>query len=133
MTEAGTWLVLADLVLAIHGAYVLFVVGGQFLIIGGWVLGWMWTRHMVFRLMHLGAIGFVMLEAWIGLACPLTALENSLRVRAGARLYEKSFIGHWLERLIFYSAPEWVFTFIYTVFAVLVILTWLAYPPRRNQ
>jgi hypothetical protein len=34
--------------------------------------------------------------------------------------------------VIFYAAPEWIFTLIYTVFTALVILTWLAYPPQRK-
>lgn len=131
-SEPGIWLVLADLTLVIHAAYVLFVVGGQMAIVVGWGLGWLWTRHLAFRLLHLVAIGFVMLEAWLGVTCPLTVVENLLRAKAGAAAYEGSFIGHWLARLIFYSAPEWVFTFFYTAFAALVLVTWLVYPPRRK-
>ncbi len=86
----------------------------------------------MFRLLHLVAMGFVMLEAWFGVTCPLTVVENVLRAKAGAAAYDRSFISHWLERLVFYTAPEWVFTLIYTVFAMLVIVTWLAYPPRRK-
>ena len=126
------WRVLADLVLVVHAAYVLFVVGGQALIVVGWIRGWEWTRCRVFRLLHLVAIGLVMLEAWLGINCPLTILENSLRLQAGAAAYENSFIGHWLRWVIFYAAPEWIFALIYTVFTALVILTWLAYPPRRK-
>jgi hypothetical protein len=37
-----------------------------------------------------------------------------------------------VRELIFYTAPGWVFTLIYTVFAGLVALTWFAYPPRRK-
>lgn len=132
MTETGFWTALADLALVVHAAYVLFVVGGQILIVAGWALGWWWTRHLVFRLLHLAAIGFVTLEAWFGVACPLTVFENALRARAGVAAYERSFVSHWLERLIFYAAPDWIFTVIYTVFAALVVLTWLAYPPRRK-
>ena len=73
-----------------------------------------------------------MLEAWLGINCPLTILENFLRLQAGAVAYENSFIGHWLRWVIFYAAPEWIFALIYTVFTALVILTWLAYPPRRK-
>ena len=126
------WRVLADLVLVVHAAYVLFVVGGQALIVIGWIRGWEWTRCRVFRLLHLVAIGLVMLEAWLGINCPLTILENSLRLQAGAAAYENSFIGHWLRWVIFYAAPEWIFALIYTIFTALVILTWLAYPPRRK-
>ena len=132
MSEPGNWLMLADLTLVVHAAFVLFVVGGQIAIVAGWRLGWLWTRQLVFRLLHLSAIGFVMFEVWFGVACPLTVAENLLRAKAGAAVYDASFIGHWLARLIFYSAPEWVFTLFYTVFATLVILTWLVYPPRRK-
>jgi hypothetical protein len=132
VADMTLWRGLADLVLVTHAAYVLFVVGGQALIVIGWIRGWEWTRCRVFRLLHLVAIGLVMLEAWLGINCPLTILENFLHLRAGAVAYENSFIGHWLRWVIFYAAPEWIFALIYTVFTALVILTWLAYPPRRK-
>jgi len=132
VTDLALWRWLADFVLVVHAAYVLFVVGGQTLIVIGWIRGWEWTRCRVFRLLHLVAIGLVMLEAWLGINCPLTALENFLRLQAGAVAYEHSFIAYWLRWVIFYAAPEWIFTLIYTVFTAIVTLTWLAYPPRRK-
>ena len=132
VADMTLWRGLADLVLVTHAAYVLFVVVGQALIVIGWIRGWEWTRCRVFRLLHLVAIGLVMLEAWLGINCPLTILENFLRLQAGAVAYENSFIGRWLRWIIFYAAPEWIFALIYTVFTALVILTWLAYPPRRK-
>ena len=50
---------------------------------------------------------------------------------AGAEGYATSFIGYWLNRLIFYEAPVWAFTALYTVFVALVIVVLLFYPPRR--
>jgi polyferredoxin len=125
-----TWL--ADLVLAVHVAFILFVVGGQILILAGWVLGWEWPRRRRFRLLHLLAIGFVMLQAWVGAICPLTTLENFFRDAAGVATYENGFIRHWVRELVFYAAPAWVFTLVYTVFAGFVALTWFVYPPRRK-
>lgn len=126
-----TWL--ADLVLAVHVAFILFVVGGQVLIIAGWILGWTWPRHWLFRLLHLLAIGFVMLQAWLGVICPLTTLENFLRAPVvGGVTYESGFIRYWVRELVFYTAPGWVFTLIYTVFAGFVVVTWFVYPPRRK-
>lgn len=122
---------LADGVLVLHALYVLFVVGGLLLILAGWWRSWRWTRDFWFRMLHLAAIGFVMLEAWFGVPCPLTVLESRLRVFAGAEGYATSFIGHWLNRLIFYEAPAWTFTALYTVFVALVIAVLLFYPPRR--
>jgi len=123
---------LADLTLVLHAGYALFVVAGQMLILTGWVLDWNWPRNLWFRIAHLVAIGFVMLEAWAGIVCPLTTLENLFRQKAGEMLYENSFIGDWLGRLLFYSAPGWVFTLIYSAFFLLVVLTWLAYPPVKR-
>ncbi|MHB8622456.1 MAG: DUF2784 domain-containing protein [Sulfuricaulis sp.] len=131
-TDPQVWQVLADSVLLVHMSYVLFIVGGQLLIVIGWARGWIWTRQFVLRLVHLLAIGLVMLEAWIGMACPLTRLEYALRARTGVGVYTHSFIGHWLDHLLFYSAPEWVFTVVYTFFSVIVALTWVVYPPRRQ-
>jgi hypothetical protein len=125
---------LADSVLVLHAVFVLFVVGGQLLILAGWLGGWEWTRRLIFRLLHLGSIGFVVLEAWFNVPCPLTILENDLRLRAGeAAAYQVSFIGYWVGRLLYYNAPPWVFTTAYTAFSVLVILTFVKYPPRRRK
>lgn len=122
---------LADGVLVLHALFVLFVVGGQCLILAGWLGGWGWTRGLLFRLLHLGSIGFVVLEAWFGVPCPLTILENNLRLRAGeAAAYQVSFIGYWVGRLLYYDAPPWVFTTLYTAFSLLVVATFVWYPPR---
>jgi polyferredoxin len=129
-TDTVVWL--ADSVLAMHVAFILFVVGGQILILAGWALGWSWPRHRWFRLLHLLAIGIVLLQAWIGVICPLTTLENFFRDAADIATYENGFIRHWMRELVFYTAPGWVFTLIYTVFAGLVVLTWFVYPPRRK-
>jgi Protein of Unknown function (DUF2784) len=132
LSEPRIWLVLADSVLVVHFLYVLFVIGGQMLVLGGWAFGWAWTRQLTFRLCHLVAIGFVVIESLLDIHCPLTVLENILRKQANITGYETSFLGYWLARFIFYSAPGWIFTMIYTSFAALVLLTWLAYPPQRK-
>ena len=126
---------LADIVVLIHALFVLFVVAGQLLILAGWLLKWNWTRNPAFRIAHLAAIGFVVAEAWLGIVCPLTTLEMELRASAGQSVHEMSFIGFWLHRLLFYTAPEWVFTLIYTLFALLVAATFIFYPPgwSRNR
>ncbi len=124
---------LADLVVFIHALFVLFVVAGQTLILVGWIISWHWTGNSVFRVTHLAAIGFVVAEAWFGILCPLTTLEYELRNSAGQTVYEMSFIGHWLDRLLFYTAPEWVFTLVYTLFALLVVTTFFFYPPNWKR
>jgi hypothetical protein len=130
MTEPHLYGLLADATVVLHLAFVLFVVGGQALILVGWCRGWSWTRSLLLRISHLAAIALVTMETWAGIPCPLTVLENRLRLRAGASPYAQSFIGYWLDRLLFYTAPEWVFGLIYSAFGALVLITFLAYPPR---
>jgi len=125
--------VAADAVLALHAAFVIFVVLGLVAIVAGGLRGWRWVRGPAFRWCHLAAIGIVVLQAWLGVLCPLTLLEMALRERAGEAAYRGAFIAHWLEWLLYWRAPAWVFTLIYTVFGALVALTWLWLPPRRHD
>jgi polyferredoxin len=119
---------LADLILALHAAYVSFVVVGLALIWLGVWRGWRWVRHFWFRLLHLGAIGLVAAEALIGLACPLTVLEDWLRSEGHAA---DGFVARWTHRILFWDFPGWVFSLVYLVFTLLAVLTWWRWPPRR--
>jgi len=120
---------LADLVLVLHFAYVLFVLGGFALIWAGYFFGWGWVRSLRFRILHLAAIGFVALESWIGAICPLTLWEDLLRREAT----QASFMQRWVHRLLFYDLPEWVFTLGYSGFLLLVAATFFLLPPRPRQ
>jgi polyferredoxin len=117
---------LADLILGLHAAYVLFVVGGLALIWLGIWRGWRWVRHFWFRLLHLAAIGLVAAEALIGLTCPLTVLEDWLRSESDPSM---GFVARWVQRALFWDFPGWVFTLVYLVFALLAVLTWRRWPP----
>lgn len=120
---------LADVVLAIHAAITVFVVGGLVVILVGNWLRWRWINGWWFRLAHVGAIAVVVAQAWLGELCPLTTLESWLRVEAGGTPYPQSFIGYWLQRFLFYDAPIWFFTLAYTIFAAAVLAAWWRYPP----
>jgi hypothetical protein len=125
---------LADAVLVLHAAVVLLVVGGLVLVVlGNGVpgLGWRWVNRWWFRLAHLGPIAVVVAESWLGITCPLTTLEAWLRTQAGAAAHGQGFIEHWLQRLLFYAAPPWVFVLAYSAFFVLVLAAWWRWPPRR--
>ena len=121
---------LADMVLALHVAIVVFVVAGLVLVVAGNLRHWRWVNALWFRLAHLAAIGFVVTQAWLGQICPLTTLEMGLRARAGASTYGGGFIEHWLQRLLYYDAPAWVFTLGYSLFGLLVVATWVWFPPH---
>ena len=131
--RAVPYQLLADLVLATHFMVVLFVVGGLAAIVVGNVYGWSFVNAWWFRLAHVAAIGVVVAQAWLGIACPLTTLESSLRVKAGGTGYETSFIEHWLTRLLYYDAPTWVFTVAYTLFGLAVAAAWWRFPPGQTR
>ena len=120
----------ADLVLLIHTSFVVFVVLGLVLILCGAALHWSWIRNPWFRLGHLLAIAVVVLQSWLDVLCPLTALEIALRQRAGDAPYPGSFMAHWLEALLYYRAPAWVFMLCYTLFGAVVAISWYYIRPR---
>jgi hypothetical protein len=127
------FLLLANAVLALHLALVVFVVGGLVLTVAGNLAGWRWVNRPALRLLHAAAIGTVVAEAWFGLSCPLTTFEMWLRQRAGAPTYGGGFIEHWLQWLLYYDAPAWVFVLLYTVFGLLVAATWWYFPPEWHS
>ena len=82
---------LTDLVVTIHFAFLLFVVGG----------GVLARRYRWVIPVHLLAAAWgVYVEARPGLICPLTPLESALAVRAGGAGYSGSFIEHYLVPII---------------------------------
>ncbi len=122
---------LADAVLLLHFAVVVFVVGGLFMVIVGNLRSWRWVNNIWFRLAHLAAIGVVVAQSWLGKLCPLTTLESWLRVQCAQPAYEHGFIEHWVQRLLYYEAPFWAFTLAYTLFGLLVVAAWWYFPPRH--
>lgn len=82
---------LADLVLILHLAFILFVVAGGLL-----ALRWRWAPVAHVPAACWGA--FIELSGGI---CPLTPLENALRRSAGSSGYQDSFVEHYLLSLIY--------------------------------
>lgn len=121
----------ADAVLLLHALFVVFVILGLALVLIGKWRGWQWVRHFGFRIAHLLAIAVVVLQSWLGVVCPLTRWEMNLRERAGDTTYPGAFIAHWVEGLLYYRAPDWVFVLIYTLFGALVAASWFWVRPER--
>lgn len=119
---------LADAVLAVHFAVVVFIVGGLLAVWAGALLQWRWIRNPLFRYAHLGAIVFVAAEALLGFACPLTIWEDALRGGGPA----ESFVARWVRWLLFYQAPEWMFTAAYAAWAAATLVTLVLVPPRKR-
>jgi len=124
---------LADMVLSVHVAIVLFVVGGLVLVVVGNWWRWRWVNALWFRMLHLAAIAVVVAQVWLGMVCPLTTLEMWLRASARQSTYGGSFIEYWLQRLLYYDAPDWVFTLAYTVFGLATVAVWWRFPPDLRR
>ena len=119
---------LADAILVVHFGIAAFIVFGLLSVWAGAALGWRWIRNRWFRYLHLAAIAFVALEALLGVACPLTVWEDMLRGGAGP----ESFVARWVNRLLFYQAPQWVFSAAYVAWTAATIVTLYFVPPRRR-
>lgn len=119
--------ILANLLLSLHAGFVLFVIAGLVLTWIGWARRWGWARNFWFRLAHLLSIGFVAIQALCGAMCPLTVWEDRLR---GIERPMPGFIERWLSRVLYYDLPGWVFIAAYVGFGVIVLATFIAFPPR---
>jgi hypothetical protein len=124
---------LASAVLITHTVFIVFVVVTLPLIFIGKALHWRWIRRFWLRALHLICMGIVAAQAWAGMICPLTTLEMYLRAKAGLSTYEGNFIAQWLQILIYWDLPVWVFTALYTLFTLLVVLAWYVVPPERGS
>ena len=99
---------LADLVVSIHFLFVLFSLLGALLVIR-------WRKMMW---LHLPA---ALWAAWIefsGRICPLTPLENWLRIRAGGSSYAGGFVGHYLLPLLY---PSWLTRDVQIILGAIVV------------
>lgn len=124
---------LADVILIGHFLFVVFVVFGLLAIYMGNCLKWKWVRNRIFRIIHLLAIGVVVVQSWLGVICPLTTWEMALREAALSETYSGSFIQHWLQSILYYRAPEWVFITLYSGFGGLVLASWFIVPPQDGK
>ena len=129
--------ILADLMVAIHLAFVVFVVLGMAAILLGIVLKWRWVRNFWFRTIHLLLIATVVAEMVLGVSCPLTDWEDQLRERVGETVQQGTFIGRMLHKILFWDVSPSTMTIVYCMFGLAVLLTFIFAPPhwprRKNS
>lgn len=130
MDSSFLFLLAADAILYLHVFITAFIIFGLVLIFIGKIFSWSWIYNPWFRLLHLLAISTVVIQSWFGVICPFTTLEMELRSRAGDAVYSGSFIAHWVETILYYQAPAWVFVIAYGIFCILVIMSWIFIRPR---
>lgn len=83
--------ILAELVVVVHAAFVIFAVAGGLL-----VLRWPWVAWL-----HIPAVAWAALIEFAGWICPLTPLEQHLRTIAGQGGYEGGFIEHYILPVLY--------------------------------
>lgn len=88
------YLLLADVVVALHAAFVLFVVLGGFLVL----------RHRWIAWLHVPAAAWGAAVELAGWYCPLTPLENALRRAGGGATYPGDFIGRYIDAMLYPGA-----------------------------
>ncbi len=82
---------LANAVVVVHALFIVFIVFGGF-------LAWRWRWVAV---LHVPCAAWGVLIEYNGWICPLTPLENSLRMRAGQQGYSGGFVEHYLLPAIY--------------------------------
>ena len=97
------------------------------------VLKWQWVRNFWFRIIHCLMIATVVVEALLGVSCPLTDWEDMLREKAGETVAQGTFIGRMLHRILFWDATPGTMTIIYCLFGLAVLLALLLHSALAGQ
>lgn len=84
-------MVAADFIIIIHFGFIVFVVLGGFLVLR-------WPKVMW---LHLPAVAWGVVIEFARFICPLTPLENKLRIAAGESGYSSGFIDQYLVPVVY--------------------------------
>lgn len=122
---------LAGLVLAVHVAIILFNLFGLVAVpLGAW-RGWAFVRIWWWRVLHLGALSVVALQALLDRVCFLTTWQAELLRRAGQATTDAPLLQRWVMQVVFWPLPLWVFAAIYVAVWIYALLLWCVVPPGR--
>jgi hypothetical protein len=111
---------LVTAILAVHFAFLAYVVAGGFLAIR-------WPRLLW---PHLAAAAWGLLVILVPVTCPLTWAENWARQRAGEPALTKGFIDRYIEGVIY---PARYTRLIDILVALVVLISWLLVYFRRRR
>ncbi len=112
--------ILADGVMIVHFAFILFVAVGS-------VLAWRWPALVW---VHLPALAWGVGTVTIGFACPLTPLEKGLRRLAGDGGYQGGFVDHYIEGVIYPDEYSFV---LHALAALVTVVGYLRVLRRRAR
>ncbi len=127
--------VLADALTVVHLGFMAYAVFGQLLILVGIAFRWRWIRNPWFRWTHMSAIVLVAIEAVLGIRCPLTDWEDSLRALAGETGDGRSFTARLVHAVLFldrYGIDD-LLHYCYLGFAIVVLATFVLVPPGTRS
>jgi membrane protease YdiL (CAAX protease family) len=126
------WTALADLSALLHGALVVYIVGGLALVLVGLRRRWEFVRDFWFRFTHLMLCAVVETFELAGQPCPLTTLEQWLRERgASEAAYQGSFIAHYVHEAIHVEVPPRVLATPTALLALSALALFVWGGPRR--
>ena len=121
-------MILAEAILAAHVAIILFNVFGLIAVPLGAFCGWRFVRIRWWRVLHLVLLAAVAAQAVVGRACFLTLWQAAI---TGATGSPTPLIMGWVNRVIYWPLPIWVFAALYLlVFGYALALLWLV--PARG-
>jgi Protein of Unknown function (DUF2784) len=122
---------LAEAVLAGHVAVILFNVSSLIVVPIGAARGWHFVHIAWWRVLHVVLLAAVVAQAFAGRACILTLWQSDL---AGSAASPTPLIESWVDQLIYWKLPIWIFAALYAVvFAYAVALLWLVPLQRTRQ
>jgi Protein of Unknown function (DUF2784) len=110
---------LADVVVAVHLAYLAFIPLGGF-------LAWRWRTVIPF---HIAAVAVGLTSVTIGFDCPLTTWERSLRRAGGQQPYRDGFIDHYLTGKLY---PHGYAVEVQVIFGLAVVVAYVGLFLRRG-
>ena len=117
---------LAAVVLAVHLVVINFNLFGLVVVPVGAAFGWRFVRIRWWRLLHLASMVVVALQALAGQACFLTVWQDQLSGGVG---HPPPLIMTFINRLVFWPLPLWVFTVIYLLTCLYCLALWRLVPP----
>jgi len=124
--------IFADTIIVVHFLFILFMLFGFFLTLYGIFFRHKFFDRWLFRSLHLLGIFYVVSLSILGKYCPLTILENELRLRYEVySVYSGSFIVHYLEKLVYPDVNPWVIRIPTVFLAIFTIVVFIVRPPEK--
>lgn len=123
--------IFADFLVFLHLLWIIFMIGGFFLIVIGFFRGDFLDRW-IFRTLHLLGIIYIGILAVLREYCPLTIWENTLRnMHEAGTGYPGSFIGHYIQKIVYPNVNPDILRFTTALMGILTVIFFILRPPQR--